>query len=524
MRHVIDRSVSSGFDSVFDNGSETLSGSGLHSLRRILPAARFFAGSDIEFQSIAVSAEQAEAGDLVVYRIGEQCPSRLVADAMARGAAGIITEQVLPCPLPQCIVGDVELAVAEISATQLGRPDRQLLTIGVVGSAGKTSTALMIASLFRGEGIRTAYQTDLGESDGVVQSTSDCELPVTASLVQWFAEAKDCGSRVAIVECDDEPARRGGYDAIQFDLLVVTGSIPANSDFGESGLQCLLERLTSTGVVIAPSDDARATRIIRDYGARMVTYGVRGGGDVTAKIIDQSGGMTTLLLSHEEMTVAMETNLCGAAMAANHAAATAVGVLIETPLHRIAERLGKLRCIPGCGQAIHEIGKPTVVLDRAGTPERAAAALRTYRSMKSNGRLWCILAIDDKQSNDDLARLGHQMERFADHAIVTASEGCKGGFLAASHSVMDGVQHCAAMRLVADRGRAIEWAIAEAKENDTVLILGGLNGRTPLERRSEIETLAASIKGLPSPAVIPAVEQTQSDAPATIKIEDYLEN
>ncbi|MCG8648922.1 MAG: hypothetical protein MI861_03770, partial [Pirellulales bacterium] len=320
MRHVTDQSITRVVESDFDPGVQADFAAPPYSLRSILRTARFFAGDDIEFDSIADSAAEACEGSLVVYRIGDDCPSRLVADAVARGAAGILTEQVLPCHLPQCVVGDLDLARAEIAAHQLDRPDRKLLTIGVIGSAGKTCTSLLIASLFRQTGIRTAYQTDLGESDGLVQTTPDHTVPSGASLIHWLGDANDSDCKVAVVELSDHQARHGRYDALEFDLLVVSGSADGQRDFGESGLQCVLQRLRPQGVVIAPADDPKSIRTIRDSGVRMVSYGIRKPADVTAKIIEQSGGMTTLLVNHDDTTVVMETPLCGAAMAANHAA------------------------------------------------------------------------------------------------------------------------------------------------------------------------------------------------------------
>jgi UDP-N-acetylmuramoyl-L-alanyl-D-glutamate--2,6-diaminopimelate ligase len=493
MRHVIDRSLSSVFDSVFKKESETHPDGNVHSLRRIVTTARFFADSDIEFTSVAESAATARSGELVVYRIGEDCPSRLVAEAMARGAAGILSEQVLPCPLPQCIVGDVNLALADITANQLGHPDRKLLTIGVVGSAGKTTTSLLLATLFRRNGIRTAYQTDLGDSDGIVQSTSSDEVPTGAPLVQWIGEAHDSGCSAAIIECSDDALRHGAYDSIRFDLLVVTGSASGRSDYGESGLQCALDRMANGGVVIAPTDDPCAMRVIGDSSVKNVTYGVRRPADVTAKIVEQGSGMTTLLMTHENTTVVMESSLCGTAMAANHAAATAVGLLIDKPLHEIVERLGELRTVPGCGQRIARHGQATVIVDRGGTPERAAATLRTQRSMKAGGRLWCILAIDAGDSPQRLADYGNLIERFADTAIITSTPESKPKFLSAAHAVLDGVKHCAAMRLVADRQRAIHWAMSEAGPNDTLLVIGGCSGNSPHSRREEIEQLSQFI-------------------------------
>ncbi len=523
MRHGINFSDTLVSTSVFANKSEPISspnylgdetqnsefqGDGQLSLREILPASRFFSGDDVAFASIADSAETAEPGQLVVYRIGQDCPSKLIADAMARGAAGILTEQVLPCPLPQCIVGDIELAMASITAESLDHPDRKMLTVGVVGSAGKTTTALLVSSLLRASGIRTAYQTDLGESDGIVQSTSSTCLPVNAPLVEWLSEVHDSQCKAAIIEISEHEARHGHYDAIQFDMLVITGSATCSGDFGPSGLQCVVERLTRDGVIIAPVDDKKAIRVARDHGAKVVPYGVRKSADVTAKIIDQSGGMTTLLVTHHDTTAVMETSLCGAGMAANHAAAITVGLLVAQPLHEVVEKLSQLRSIPGRGQRLQSVSHATVVVDAGGSPDRVATTLRTYRSMKSPGRLWCVLAMDGNDQPEVLAQFGNLIERFAEHAIVTAASEGKSSFLKSSHAILDGVEKCAAFRLVANRRRALEWAISEAGPNDTILFITGEKNQTAHAQRSDVERICGWVDSA----------RTANDEPIKLKI------
>lgn len=481
---------------------------GTKSLRAILPAARFFSCDDVAFDGLADSAATAQEGELVVYRIGQDCPAELIADALSRGAAGILTEQILPCPLPQCVVGDIELATASITAANLDHPDRKLLTVGVVGSAGKTSTALLIASLFRSAGIRTAYQTDLGESDGIVQSTPTTSPPVNAPLVEWLGEANDGQCNAAIIEISDQHARHGHYDAIQFDLLVITASTTCSGDFGPSSLHCALERLTRDGVVIAPVDDERAIRVARDCGARLVSYGVRKSAEVTAKIIDQSGGMTTLLVTHHDTTAVMETSLCGAGMAANHAAASTVGLLSGLPLQDVVEKLSQLHSIPGRGQRLESCSHAPVILDAGGSPDRLTTTLRTYRSMKAGGKLWCVLAVDGTDPPETLARFGSLIERFADNAIVTAAGDGSSSFLQASHALLDGVEQCAAFRLVANRQRAIEWAIAESGSNDTIVFITGEKNQTAHAQRSDLERIQGWVDEARNP----------NDQPAKLKV------
>ena len=464
------------------------------SIRDALPTSRIVGADDIVFQAIANEPQLIMPGDLAVYQLGNQDPAKLVADAMARGAAGIISEQLLPCPLPQCLVGDMDLALASLNANLLNRPDRKLLTIGVAGPAGKTTTTLLLSHLFRSQNIRTAYQSDLGACDGVVSTTPQQNLPSAGDLVHWLGEAVDCEAQVAVVEISEHDARHGRYDAIEFDIVVVTGASFEDDDFGPSSLTCVLENLHCDGVVVYPADDKRASRIVQDSGVHCVSYGVRGSADLTAKIIDQSDGMTTLLLSHEDTTAVMETALAGGAMAANHAAAALVGLLIDVPLVEVAEKIGSLRSVPGRVQRFESWGHAAVVVDAAGDIKRCETALRTARSMKSGGRLWCIATLTQSVSDEaHLARLGTLVERFADHAVVTTTANQKQSFLRSSHAMLDGVEECAVMRLVADSKRALDWAMREARPTDTILWLTNQSFVSAHEERSALAEIENAI-------------------------------
>lgn len=452
-----------------------LTSAGCLSLATLIPNAKFFAASDVVFTEIADDVHTAQPGELVVYPIGDQEPTEFIAAALARGAAGILTEQILPCPLPQCVVGDVDLAIAGLNAKRLNRPDRRLLTIGVFGSAGKTTTALMVSQLLRNLGLRTSYQTGLGDCDGVVQSTASESVPAGGALVQWLGDCCDAGAKTAVIELSEQDAKHGRYDSIEFDLLVITGTPQDDDDFGPSGLHCVLDRMTGSGVVVVSADSPAVLRAVRDHGANAFTYGVRHAADVTAKLIEQECGMSTLLMTNESVTAVMESPLCGAAMASNHAAAAAIGILLNQPLQELVEHLGKLREIPGRMQVLSSFECADVIIDSANSPEQIGSALRAARSMKQpGGRLWCVMAIDPSDDPVKLALAGGHLERFADKPIVTCGAESKDLFLTGSHAVLDGVKDCALLRLVASDRRAIQWAIREASTRDTILWIGGI--------------------------------------------------
>ena len=205
-------------------------------LGSMLPDAKFFGCEDIHWTNLATDVSDCGTGDIVVYRSGEGDPNELIAEAMARGASAILTEQLLPCPLPQCIVGSVDRALATIAAADEGAPDRKVLTVGVLGTSGKTSVCLLAATVTNAMGIRTAFQCDLGSHDGVLSETPSRGLPGGAELIRWMSEVYDCGSRIALIEIDEASARQGHYDALQFDVLIVAGRSSRCEDFGPSGI------------------------------------------------------------------------------------------------------------------------------------------------------------------------------------------------------------------------------------------------------------------------------------------------
>jgi UDP-N-acetylmuramyl tripeptide synthase len=114
--------------------------------------------------------------------------------------------------------------------------------------------------------------------------------------------------------------------------------------------------------------------------------------------------------------------------------------------------------------------------------------------MKAGGRLWCVLVLDTKADADTLARYGTQLERFSDQAIITATDQSRSGFLAASHNVLDGVKKCASFRLVANRDRAIQWAVTEAAPQDTILVITGERGLTAHEQRTNLAKIEQCVE------------------------------
>ncbi|HBJ35456.1 MAG TPA: hypothetical protein DDZ51_12045 [Planctomycetaceae bacterium] len=491
-----------------------------------MPAAKFFQCQDISVKSIAVEISDSNAGDLVCFQTGKHDPVTFAAMALARGASAILTEQLLPCPLPQAIVGDAVEAVCLISSGLQGNPYQSMLTIGVVGDSGKTSTALMIAGLLKKIGLRTAYETDLGSSDGIVQSTPDVAAACGLALIEKIAEARDAASGAIVIEYSgDNPGASAG---LKLDILVVTGSDSVlhcssqGNHFGPDALTVALEQTKQDAVVIVPSDHTKWVRRVDDTGLRKVTYGLRRQADVSAKVFEELPGETTLMVTCGDETAVMQTRHCGEPMALNVLAALSVGMLIETPLHQAIAAVCDLPQIPGRMQRLTGFDTAAVVIDAGGSADRLAASLRTLRRQRRNsGKIWCLLTLDatdrkgdyDSTREDMLARMGQVVERFSDRIVLTSTDQSKQVFLKSSHAVLDGFKNVAIARLVADQTKAIQWALAHAEPWDTILVVSGDSEPTAASRRRSVQKIETLVENIRNSDVV-----KREEIPATIKM------
>src|SRR5262245_35679075 len=121
-------------------------------LRQLLPQARMLAGEDIRATSCSADWRACQPGDVFfAVMTADEDGHEHVSEAIARGAKAVVAERLLPVEVPQLLVRDSRAAFARTCQALAGDPTRQLTTIGITGTAGKTATAMLMASVFEAE-------------------------------------------------------------------------------------------------------------------------------------------------------------------------------------------------------------------------------------------------------------------------------------------------------------------------------------------------------------------------------------
>ena len=124
-----------------------------------------------EISDIIYDSRKVEKDTIFVCMVGAVVDGHdFVEDAVKKGAAALVVEHAVEIDIPEnCTVLQVEdarYALAIMSAAFFGHPDRELTTIGLTGTKGKTTTTYMIREMLERSGIKTGLIGTIEIIDG----------------------------------------------------------------------------------------------------------------------------------------------------------------------------------------------------------------------------------------------------------------------------------------------------------------------------------------------------------------------
>ena len=196
--------------------------------------------ADGAVQGVKVAGVQQDSrrvapGDLFVAWCGAVHDAHdYVAGAAAAGAAAAIVERPVPgAPLPQIQVDNARLAAAVASGFVAGSPWRDLDVVGVTGTNGKTTTALLLRGLLAHRAPTAAIGT-LGVTgpDGRVQEgTEGLTTPGPVQLSGWLSSLVRAGVSRVVLESSSHALDQFRLDGLRFDVAAFTNLTRDHLDY-----------------------------------------------------------------------------------------------------------------------------------------------------------------------------------------------------------------------------------------------------------------------------------------------------
>lgn len=448
-------------------------------LADVLPHGQIVGGDDIHFTSCSADSRVCRRGDVFVAMVGTQSDGHhFVAEAVRNGATAIVAERLVPTHgTPVCIVPDARVAYGQICQHLAGNPSRRMKLVGVTGTNGKTSTSLLIQSVFNVAGIRSGVMGTLGYFDGGQTGTAVLTTPGGHVLADYLARMLANGCTHGVVEVSSHALAQSRTAGIQFDTACVTNVRRDHLDFHGSlanyrnAKARLFRQVRSSGVAVVNVDDPVCRQFLEEIEVPALSIGMRQPAEVTARLLDRIPSEQTFLLQCGSDAIPVRTRIVGDHHIYNCLSATAVGLSYEIDLPTIVRGLEAVDYIPGRMQRI-ECGQPfRVFVDYAHTADGLRASLMALREVTA-GRLICVFGAGGHRDRNKRPLMGRQVTTFADMAVVTDDNprGEDSGRIIAD--ILEGMDETIEVCVQPDRAAAIDAALSTAGEGDCVLIAG----------------------------------------------------
>ncbi|AZR74672.1 hypothetical protein BBF96_15605 [Anoxybacter fermentans] len=347
-----------------------------------------------------------------------------IEDALARGASVIITEKPidLSVDVPVQQVPDGRIALAELAAYIYDYPSRFLLTIGVTGTNGKTTSTFLLHHLFNKNGIGCGLIGTVDIDTGLKTRKAQLTTPDAVELQKYLREMVDANLKAVSMEVSSHGIELKRTYGIDFDLTIFTNVTRDHFDFHKNFehyvriKKSLFEQLKDNAIALINGDDPHANFISKDIKAQVVTYGFKKKNMISAENIRQKNLKTyydlvvrnsiqTRYAKIEPMRIPIEIKLPGKHNVYNTLGACGAGLLLGlTPkqVQNISTFTGVWRRF----QIIYD-GDFTVIDDCAHNPGSYTAVFETVQNLTYK-KLYIINAIRGNRGvkiNQDNARI-----------------------------------------------------------------------------------------------------------------------
>lgn len=251
--------------------------------------------------------------------------------------------------------------------------------IVVAGSAGKTTTAALIAWILRSAGRNPGFRLGMAVKD--LGSTA-----AWGSGREFVFEGDEYTSAVF------DPRPKFLHFAAQ--LAVLTNIDWDHPDVFpdpaayEAVFRQFLEDLGAEDRLIASSDDAAVRRLLSRTRAHVETYGLRGGADWHGRDVQIEGDGMRFTAWHEGKVLAVvTTRLPGEHNASNALAALASSVRLGVPVSTVVEAIGRFQGVSRRFELKGQVRGVTLIDDYAHHPAKVRATLQAARDRFHPGRV-----------------------------------------------------------------------------------------------------------------------------------------
>jgi UDP-N-acetylmuramoyl-tripeptide--D-alanyl-D-alanine ligase len=412
--------------------------------------------ADAAITGLAIDSRAVTTGDLFVAIRGDRVDGNdFIKEALARGAAAVVSSQTLSHSIPHLTVTDSGAACAAFG--RLARESFGGVVAGITGSAGKTTAKAFLAAICASTDRTVATEGNQNNELGVPLTLAKLlsapkfgVVEMGAAQVGDIAHLKSMALPQIVVLLNALEAHVGRFGS--FDNIVSTK--------GE-----ILDGLSPSSVAVLNADQSNfALWSERAQPARIISFGWTAAADVRV-VSERSNGFAGSLVELDLKGSSVSVRLCvpGKAGVTNALAAAAAAIGLGIGVDKIVEGLESVKPVAGRGNSVTLRDGVTLIDDSYNaSPSSVIAALDVLSHSKTPRT--AVLADMLELGNEAVSyhqQVGRYISKLGIERVIAVGE--------LSRHIGD---HCLPQSIHFQDADALLGACPTFSKNETVLVKG----------------------------------------------------
>ncbi len=460
-------------------------------------------GADItDITKVVADSRQASSTSLFICIEGERVDGhKFVMTAYNQGCRAFLVERQVSLPPDALVylVTDTKRAKAMVALAFYGHPERLLRLVGITGTKGKTTTALMAKTMLCALGVKTGYIGTSGIQYGDIKKETANTTPDALVLAEVFSDMAKAGVRVVVLEVSSQALYMARVYGITFDITAFTNLAPDHIGEGEhpdfshyKACKATLFSDYGSKITVYDADEKAAKEMLKEACAEekiAVSFGKgcpvgEKNAEDTASVLsdiraenikplvkDDRFGMQFLLCADEKISVflpmAGEFNVKNALLAVGIVRAVA-----PFPLEDIARTMADIHVKGRLATYRFSEDKGVLyVIDYAHNAYALSSVLATLRKY-TKGRLMVLFGSVGERTATRRQGLGKVASSLADIVVLTADNPRCEPLADIFADIKAGMETTVDVTEICDRSDAIQYIVNQARQGDVVLLSG----------------------------------------------------
>ena len=435
---------------------------------------------------------------------------KYIPDAIDKGASVIVLEREeeaaqIPENITVLKVASARLALALMSAALFDHPARKLVTIGLTGTKGKTTTTYMIKKVLEMAGKKVGLIGTIGAMIGEEHLPSKNTTPESYELHRMFAAMVEAGCEYVVMEVSSQGLKLDRTAGILFDYGIFTNLSPdhigpAEHASFEEYMECksLLFRQCRIGIVNA--DDEHVDGILKGHTCEVKTFSAEREADLMASdigFINEDGKLGMHFKVSGCMDCEAKVHIPGRFSVYNSMVTMLVCHLAGISDEAILEGLSKVQ-VKGRVEMLLVSKDYTLIIDYAHNEASLKNLLESLRAYHPN-RILCMFGCGGNRSAVRRSAMGRVSSELADLTIITQDNSRDEPFEQILADILLGVT--GDYVVIRDRKEAIGYCMRQMRPGDLLVLVG--------KGHEDTQEIAGKVEAFSERDIVESIEKTK---------------